>query len=243
MKIEIMYEDKAILIIRKPAGLAVQTARLGQADCVSELKNYLHQCTPGKGEPYLGVVHRLDQPVEGVLVFAKSKTSAAALSVQLKEGMMNKKYYAVVCLPILQTQLLQEAPSCDGQQQDWIILKDYVKKDGKTGSASVCSKIPEAKYAKLRYRRLSGKSRLAKLEIELETGRFHQIRVQMSHQGMPLLGDYKYGTEESKLLSKQQGISNVALCAYCLEFKHPVTGRWEVWECKPQNPAFQLTER
>ena len=103
MKTEILYEDNSILVIRKPAGLAVQSAGIGQPDVVSELKSHLAKLPdtgrlgPGKGEPYLGIVHRLDQPVEGVLVFAKEKKAAAALTKQLSDGTLNKHYYAVLC--------------------------------------------------------------------------------------------------------------------------------------------------
>ena len=103
MRTEILYEDKIIMVIRKPAGLAVQSARIGQPDVVSELKSHLAKLPdtgrlgPGKGEPYLGIVHRLDQPVEGVLVFAKEKKAAAALTKQLSDGTLNKHYYAVLC--------------------------------------------------------------------------------------------------------------------------------------------------
>ena len=92
MKTQIVYEDNDIVVINKPAGLATQTARVGQPDVVSELKNYLRS-------PYLGIIHRLDQPVEGLLVFAKNKRAAAALSTQLQstEGVLNKQYYAVFC--------------------------------------------------------------------------------------------------------------------------------------------------
>ena len=101
MRTEILYEDKSIVVVRKPAGLAVQSAGIGQPDVVSELKSYLAKLPgavrSGKGEPYLGIVHRLDQPVEGLLVFAKDKKAAAALSKQLTEGALNKHYYAVLC--------------------------------------------------------------------------------------------------------------------------------------------------
>lgn len=119
MKTEILYEDNSMLVIRKPAGLAVQSAGIGQADVVSELKSHLAKLPdagrPGKGEPYLGIVHRLDQPVEGLLVFAKDKKAAAALSKQLTEGALNKHYYAVLC----------GYPDCaEGD------LVDYLRKEG-----------------------------------------------------------------------------------------------------------------
>ena len=105
MKTKIVYEDREILVVQKPAGLATQTARIGQPDVVSELKGYLadqqrksmQSKTAARGEIYLGIVHRLDQPVEGLLVFAKTKPVAAALTKQLSSGILNKQYYAVIC--------------------------------------------------------------------------------------------------------------------------------------------------
>ena len=98
MKKYIVYEDRDILVAYKPAGIATQTARLGQQDMVSELKNYLSGQPQyrGKGEPYLGLVHRLDQPVAGILVFGKTKEAAASLSRQIAEGKLHKYYYAVI---------------------------------------------------------------------------------------------------------------------------------------------------
>ena len=119
MRTEILYEDKSIMVVRKPAGLAVQSAGIGQPDVVSELKSYLAKLPsagrPGKGEPYLGIVHRLDQPVEGLLVFAKDKKAAATLSKQLTEGALNKHYYAVLC----------GYPDCPEGD-----LVDYLRKEG-----------------------------------------------------------------------------------------------------------------
>ena len=99
MRTEILYEDEDVLVIHKPAGLPTQTAKVGQPDAVSELKNYLAKKSGSKGQPYLGIIHRLDQPVEGLLVFAKNKNAAAALTSQLQkksEG-LNKQYQAIVC--------------------------------------------------------------------------------------------------------------------------------------------------
>ncbi len=126
MKTEILYEDNSILVIRKPAGLAVQSAGIGQPDVVSELKSHLAKLPDagsrglGKGEPYLGIVHRLDQPVEGLLVFAKDKKAAAALSKQLAEGALNKHYYAVLC----------GYPDCPEGD-----LVDYLRKEGNVAVA------------------------------------------------------------------------------------------------------------
>lgn len=114
MKERILYEDKEILVCHKPAGVATQTGQIRQKDLVSEIKNYL-----GKN-PYLGVVHRLDQPVEGLLVFAKTPFAAKELSRQLADNTLNKQYYAVVC--------------GKGFEED-TELADYLVKDGKTNQS------------------------------------------------------------------------------------------------------------
>ncbi|MCI9385279.1 MAG: RluA family pseudouridine synthase [Lachnospiraceae bacterium] len=206
----VVYEDDTLLVVHKPAGIATETARIGQADVVSELKNYRKK----KGEPpYIGVVHRLDQPVEGLLVFAKDAGAAKALSAGLRGGQLSKKYVALVA------GTLQEQ---EGE------LSDYLVKDGRTNLSRV---VPEgtdgAKAAALHWKLLknSRAGTYALLEIELHTGRHHQIRVQMAHAGYPLLGDTKYGSAQAKELSAQLAIRNVALLADKLCLDHPVTGK------------------
>lgn len=228
MKTKIIYEDKHILVVYKPAGIAVQSARSMEMDVVSELKNYLKTS-------YVGLVHRLDQPVEGVLVFAKTSPAAAALSKQNAEGTMEKEYLAAVLAA--------------GEMQAKASLTDYLLRDGKTNtSRAVEASVKNAKKAVLSYEvqkiilleEIKTKSRLqnspgteilsesgkiALLKIRLETGRHHQIRVQLANANLPLLGDLKYGSEESKKLSSLLGIKDVALCAHRLIFKHPKTGK------------------
>lgn len=235
MKTRIIYEDDHMMVCCKPAGLATQTARVGQQDMVSELKNYLAAKEHSRS-PYLGVIHRLDQPVEGLLVFAKNSKAAAALTAQLSGGTLNKRYYAVVC-----GQPMEETGE----------LVDYLAKDPVSGSAVVVtpdyrqgSEVPqksEARKAVLQYRvigELSTPQPVALLDIHIDTGRFHQIRVQMAHAGLPLLGDSRYGSQESKQLSGTLGVRNVALCAYCIAFKHPVTGQVMEFREMPQGQIF-----
>uniref|UniRef100_UPI0040566094 RluA family pseudouridine synthase n=1 Tax=Acetatifactor sp. TaxID=1872090 RepID=UPI0040566094 len=228
MRTKIIYEDKYIIIAHKPAGLATQTAKVGQRDMVSELKNYLAREQKRK-EPYLAVIHRLDQPVEGLLVFAKEKQAAAVLTKQLSEGTLNKRYYAVIC----------GKPS--GKSDE---LVDYIYKESDNRAQIVTgnqNRYQEAKKAVLHYRvlkELSAEKEIYVVDIHIDTGRFHQIRAQMSHAGMPLLGDNKYGNEKSLLLSRELGIRNVALCAYVLEVAHPVTGKILSYAVEPENPAF-----
>ena len=210
MRIE--YEDKEIIVIYKEAGLPVQTGRTSGKDVVSLLKNHLamntgiHQGPVRKpaqktelpGEPYLGIVHRLDQPVEGLLVFAKTPAAAADLSRQaaakgdaIPGSGMEKIYRAVVMLFPEAYPLALEGRKRDVTLTDWI-LRDFagntalVAEEGARG----------AKRAVLTFRTLEIKGARALVEIRLYTGRHHQIRVQMAHAGMPIAGDRKYGTDD-----------------------------------------------
>lgn len=246
----ILYEDNDILVCHKPAGIATQTARIGQADMVSETENYLARCE-SKGKPHIYVVHRLDQPVEGILVFAKQQAAAAALSAQAAGDDMEKEYLALVCD-------LQES-----RQARSGILTDYLLKDGKTNlSRVVPSEVKGAKEARLSYEilreewpemllaekeadsvsgedRTGDRLRCAVAKIRLYTGRHHQIRVQMANAGLPLLGDRKYAPKEAIALSERLGIRDVALCAYRLSFLHPQTKERMQFERKPEGAAFR----
>ena len=233
----ILYEDNDIIVCHKPAGIATQTAGVGQADMVSEITNYLAMTTKGNAAGhstgnkarrttgsslYVGVAHRLDQPVEGILVFAKNRHAAAELSRQIKENRMEKYYYAVVCGQEFEP---------DG------VLTDYLLKDGKSNTSRIVpSEVKGAKKAILDYRIVTrtaymketgteSSHSIALAEIRLHTGRHHQIRVQMSHAGMSLLGDYKYGDAETIAISERMHIQEIALCAYKLSFFHPRTGQ------------------
>lgn len=222
---DILYEDDELIVIHKPAGIATQTARIDQPDIVSQVTNYLARSS--KAPPYLGVVHRLDQPVEGVLLFAKTKDAAAKLSRQ----QMEKKYYAIAYVP---QKLLKE----QGEK----VLIDYLVKNGKDNISSVVgNSVKNAKRAELSYQFLkiledNKETEVPVLtEVCLKTGRHHQIRVQMSHAGMPLLGDMKYGNEESIKISREKNINQVALCAYYLAFLHPTTKKKMEFSVKPKD--------
>ena len=213
-------------MIHKPAGIAVQSARIGQMDVESELRNYL-AAAAGKsgGSPYIGLIHRLDQPVEGLLVVAKTKDAAAKLNKQLTEGSLNKKYLAVVSL---------ERDSIENNA----VFTDYMIKDGQVAGIVKEASSGTAKKACLQYSFLKKIDNTALADIEIETGRFHQIRCQMAYHGMPLLGDAKYGSNTSASISQKMGIRNVALCANRIAFKHPGTGKMMEFEVLPGNSAF-----
>lgn len=234
MDYKIIYEDKDIIVCHKMAGLAVQTGKIGAQDLVSELKNYLMKSSgikPQK-EPYLGVVHRLDQPVEGVILFAKNQRAAGVLSKQLTTGIMNKCYYAVAAV-------------VPGDEDEQGVLTDYLIKDNKTNSSKVVTGkeiTKDAKESKLEYalirKSVIGDKAYALYDIHLLTGRHHQIRVQMSNAKKPLLGDRKYGSEFSNSLSTELSVKNVALCAYKLEFTHPSTNKKTEFRIKPEGKIF-----
>lgn len=215
-KIEIIYEDQDLLVARKPAGVATQSARAGQQDMVSLIKNVRAK----KGEDtYVGLIHRLDQPVEGVMVFAKTKQAAAALSKQVADRGMDKFYLAVV----------------KGQsQQNEGTLEHFLVKDGKTNLSRIADQgEPEAKRASLSYTVLgyNEEKDASLVKIKLDTGRHHQIRVQFSTIGHPLLGDQKYNPDSIP--------GNVALCSYKIGFSHPVTKEQMEYTILPQNPYFK----
>lgn len=234
MKTEILYEDSHILVCYKQAGMAVQTRQIGQIDVESELRNYL------SGKPVY-VVHRLDQPVEGIQVFARNKKAAAHLSAQLPGDEMNKIYMAVVC---------GQMP----EKKREGTLEDYLVKESKGNLSRVAGKNESgAKYSVLTYQTVAQKKLaeidpaagfdpdevLTLLRIRLKTGRHHQIRVQLSHAGFPLLSDYKYAGKRELEISGKLGVSNVALCAKGIQFVHPVTNQKMNFEICPKGLSFQ----
>lgn len=209
----ILFEDKDILVCYKPAGLATQTARATEQDMVSVLRNY--RKAAGE-EPYIGVVHRLDQPVEGLLVFAKHKAGAADLSSQIQQRTFCKEYLAVVSGEL----------SKEGQ------LEDYLLRDRQGGCAKVVSaKTPGARSARLSFHVLETQGAQQLVSVLLHTGRFHQIRAQLAHAGAPILGDVKYGGRPTRM--------PLALCASRLTFAHPATGERQSFCVKPAGEAFQ----
>ena len=212
MEIRNLFEDEQIIVCEKPAGVAVQTKRLGQADMESLLKNR----RAGKGElPYIGVVHRLDQPVSGVMVFAKTSKAASRLSNQVREKIFKKKYLAVV----------------DGKfETSNGILEDYLYKDERNNISKVVNKDKKnSKIAKLEYEVLTYNQvkDLSLVKINLYTGRHHQIRVQLAHAGHSIFGDQKYGTRGK---GKQ-----IALWAYELTIQHPITKQELTFKCLPES--------
>ena len=248
MNLRILFEDNDIIVCYKPAGIPTQTAKVGAVDMESLLKNHIYKTQKEKKTPYVAVVHRLDQPVEGLLVFAKTPFAAKELSKEVQTGAGFGKYYKAVL--------------CGVPKEKFGRLEDYLVKDGKTNTSRVCeASEKDAKKAILNYELLqirdeamtekneSGKaaSKTARslVKIKLDTGRHHQIRVQMAHMGCPIWGDTKYNSGENV---GKEGVSvdnfrkQVALCAYRLEFKHPKTKKKMEFEIEPEGEVFHIFE-
>lgn len=229
MKVEILYEDADILVCVKPYGMPVQADKTHDVDLLSYLKNYIFEQSETEEEPYLAMVHRLDRPVGGVMVFARTQKAAAGLSDQSQDGTMVKFYQAV---------LTGELPD------EYGVLEDYLLRDGRTNTSKVVKKGTKgAKRAQLQYEVLdvmeTDEGILSYVLIELITGRHHQIRVQTASRGAGIYGDTKYNPVFRTTRKKYQ---QIALFASRLEFDHPETGEHMVFKAEPEGEAFSVIE-
>ena len=204
-RLVILYEDNHIIVVYKFSGILSQSDSTKDLDMVSIVKRYLKDRYHKPGNVYLGLVHRLDRPVKGVMVFAKTSKAAARLSKQIRNGQMHKKYYAVV------EGILKE--------KEGILENKIEKLDNK----KVLIDSPNGKEAKLEYKVIKEKDNLSLVDINLLTGRYHQIRIQFSSRNHPLYGDTLYG-------SKYKG--DLALISYSLSFIHPTTKEKMCFEIK-----------
>lgn len=199
----ILYEDNHLIVVLKPQNVPSQGDSTGDKDLLSMVKDYIKETYDKKGEAFAGLVHRLDRPTGGVMVFAKTSKAAARLSEQIKDGSFEKRYLAVVV-----------GTPRDRQAR----LSDYLFKDEKNNTVKVVpAAIEGSKRAELVYKVLETTPKLTLVDIKLLTGRSHQARVQMQHIGTPIFGDVRYGGDT---LAKGH---NLALWAYELRFYHPVT--------------------
>lgn len=213
MHINVLYEDNHLLIVEKPVNIAVQEDASKDMDLLNMLKSYIKEKYNKPGDVYLGLVHRLDRPVGGVMVFARTSKAASRLSNELRKQQIYRKYKAIIRGTL---------PNKQGE------LVDYLYKDRKKNLVSVVSsKNKDGKKAILEYKVLSKKDNLSMLEVELKTGRSHQIRVQLANQGTPLYGDQKYGGHVNK--HGQQ----MALWASSLSVKHPTKDEMITVESEP----------
>jgi len=201
--INVLYEDNHIIVVVKPQNVPTQGDESGDSDMLSQVKEYIKVKYNKPGNVYVGLVHRLDRPTGGVMVFAKTSKAASRLTESIKSGDMQKNYLAVtVGVP----------------KERNAKLTNYLAKNEKTNTVSVVGVgTTGAKYAELKYSVLDSTDKVALLDVDLYTGRSHQIRVQLKHIGNPIYGDVKYGGDT---LAKGH---NLALWAYNLKFTHPTT--------------------
>ena len=211
LSLKVYYEDKDIIVVHKKAYISSQAVQGGEMDLESLIKKYIYD-KEKKINPYVAVVHRLDKPVEGIMVYAKTKTAAKNLSGQIQDRGFKKTYLAVV--------------TGRPENKEYEMVENYLAKDCKNNKSLVVDKShKDAKKAVLEYRALGvNKEGNAVLEVLLHTGRHHQIRVTLSSLGYPIVGDVKYGNfvNNQERFAKKD---SVQLCAYKLEFNHPVSGK------------------
>ena len=216
MDIRVLYEDNHLLVVEKPANVPVQADASGDEDLLTACKGYVKEKYQKPGEVYLGLVHRLDRPVGGVMVFARTSKAAARLTEQFSAHRTEKRYAAIV----------EGSTPAEGRLTDWLW------KNESTNTTSVVPEgTPGAKQARLSYRTLARKNGLSLLDVKLQTGRPHQIRVQLSHAGFPLLGDQRYNPDAK--VGQQ-----IRLWAYALTIAHPTLKEPMTFYALPPFPEF-----
>lgn len=215
----ILYEDASMLVVNKPNCVLTQ-APPGIDSLEWRIKLYLQGQSKSVVEPYLGVPHRLDRPVSGTMVFGKTKQAARGLAEVFQKKQVTKRYWALVAGAVLE-------PS--GTWDDWMR-----KVDGESRSELVAADHPEAKDARLLFKRLGQNEAVTWLEIELLTGRSHQIRLQAGTRGHPIVGDFQYGSQLAygKAVDDPR-LQPIALHSRYLQLTHPVTRQQLTIEARP----------
>lgn len=220
-KEDILFEDNHIIVVRKPQNIPTQADITGDEDMLTLVKEYIKQTYHKPGNVYVGLVHRLDRPTGGVMVFAKTSKAAARLSEQLKTDAFQKTYFAVV----------EKAPRERAGR-----LEHYLKKDEKENKVVIVPMLTEgAKKAVLNYKVLEEAQGYSLVQIQLITGRSHQARVQMASLKTPIFGDAKYGKHA-------KSTNNLNLFAVELRFEHPVQKTQMVFRAYPptEKPMWNL---
>lgn len=212
MELNVIYEDNHIIVVSKPIGVPTQADYTKDIDMYNLVRDYLKNKYNKPGQAFVGLVHRIDRPVGGIMVFAKTSKSASRLSEQIRDFKFVKIYLA---------EIQGHLKNKNGN------LENYIVKNEDKNISYICEKSEKnAKFAKLAYEVIDEKENTSIVKVRLYTGRHHQIRVQFANIGHPLIGDNKYGP-------LRKGRSDVRLWAYSLEFKHPTRDEIMKFELKP----------
>ena len=213
--IKVIFEDNHLLVVEKPVNILSQGDDTNDKDMVNLLKDYIKVKYNKPGNVFIGLVHRLDRPVGGIMVFAKTSKAASRLSEQVRNKSFKKTYRAVLN---------------GNMRKDSDTLKDYLYKNKKTNMVSVVNKNhKDAKDAELSYETIAKNEKFSMVQVDLKTGRPHQIRVQFSSRKHPLFGDQRYGQDVNK-----KG-DQIALWSYKIEITHPTTKEKMEFICEPPN--------
>lgn len=214
-RLNVLYEDNHIIVVVKPVNVPSQQDKTNDIDMLTIIKQYLKEKYNKPGNVYLGLIHRLDRPVGGVMVFAKTSKAAARLSESVRNKEFNKCYLVIA----------------DGKfEQNKGFFEDYLLKNEKTNTSKVVKEgTKNAKFARLEYEvvKYNEEINLSVLKVKLDTGRHHQIRLQLASRNHSICGDQKYGTRGR---GKQ-----ISLWAYKLEFPHPITKEIMSFEQEPEH--------
>ena len=213
-KLNVIYEDNHIIVVQKIPNIPSQQDKTGDEDMLTLVKKYIKEKYHKPGEVYLGLVHRLDRPVGGVMVFARTSKAATRLSEQVRNKVMQKEYLAIVD---------GELEPIHGTMEDYLIKNERMNLSRVTKQENKNAKFAKLDYETIKY---DEKLNLSVLKIKLHTGRHHQIRVQLSSRNHSIYGDQKYGTRGR---GKQ-----ICLWAYALKIVHPVTKQEMKFVCLPQ---------
>ncbi len=223
IEMEILYEDNHIIIVNKSPREIVQGDKTGDKPLVDMVKDYLKEKYHKPGNVFCGVVHRLDRPTSGIVVFAKTSKALARLNEMFKKGEVDKTYWAIV----------KDLPP----QDEGTLVHFLIKNQKNNKSVAYDTEKPRSKKAVLHYKLVGRSQRYYLLEVKLETGRHHQIRCQLAKIGLPIRGDLKYGAQRSN------PDGSISLHARNISFVHPVSKKMiDITAPVPDDPLWKAFE-
>jgi 23S rRNA pseudouridine1911/1915/1917 synthase len=236
---EVVYEDNHIIIVSKESGEIVQGDKTGDRPLSDIVKDYIKEKYQKPGAVFLGVVHRLDRPVSGLVVFARTSKALTRLNNMFRDGEVHKTYWAIVATSLVNSEKVfdqgTKRPEVERNSEEFITAEHWlVRNEKQNKSYAYDHDVPNSKKAVLKYRVIGHSDRYTLLEVNLLTGRHHQIRCQLAAMGCPIKGDLKYGAKRSN------PDGSISLLSHRVEFIHPVSKERIVVESPlPNDPLWQ----